>query len=92
MSRQASGSPTARKPGACKMCGHSVGGPPPKDVKRGSKCFPCLAGLHELQRDMLWDALSDILEEPALCLPQRLRGRALRAIAFVKKMTPRMIP
>jgi hypothetical protein len=37
------------------------------------------------QRDRLWDALSAILEEPALAIPVKLRRAGLRAIASCQK-------
>ena len=36
-------------------------------------------------RHQLWDALSDILEEPALAIPVPLRRRGLRAIQAAQK-------
>lgn len=79
------------------MCGHPVGGPPAKDVRRESRCFPCAAGLLELRTDVLgksrnrlWDALSEILEEPALAIPVHLRRRGLRAIQAANKANQRL--
>lgn len=72
---------------ACLTCGHDVAGPPPKDVRLTNRCFTCLAGQQGLlaiefkkQRARLWDALSDILEEPALAIPPKLRRAGIRAI------------
>lgn len=72
---------------SCTMCGHPVGGPPAKDVRKESRCFPCLAGLLEIRTEIIrkslnivWNALSDILNAPALAIPVRLRRRGVRAI------------
>lgn len=69
----------------CKTCGNDCAGAPPSDVRIEDVCFPCQAGSMEFHRDVLWDALSEILEEPKLVLPHRLRKMARRAIRMAQR-------